>query len=141
MNDYPQTPNYKRLGEFVLARRKELRLTQEAVQAMGGPSPATLRLIEQGHELEYRNGTTEPLEDVLQWERGAISAVLRGNYDVPAPQPRGSVSGDDQDGGVLLDMPRDVLEGLSPLEREEAITAAKLSLYEKAREIRRREEN
>ena len=50
----------------------------------------------------------------------------------------GTVSTSDQDAGVLLSLPPEALEGLTPTEREEAISAAKATLLERVREIRRR---
>lgn len=70
--------DYGRLADAVRDRRRELRMTQEDVRARGGPSTATLRQIERGSALDYRSGTTEPLEDAIGWRRGSVDTVLRG---------------------------------------------------------------
>lgn len=67
-----------RLGRLVRERRKYLKLTQADVQAAGGPSTATLRLIEGGKHTDFRDGTGAALEKVLRWEVGSIDAVLSG---------------------------------------------------------------
>lgn len=70
----------------------------------------------------------------LGWTPESLDRIERGDEPVSAE----TVSSSDQDAGVLLDMPPEALEGLGPAEREEVITAAKLSALAKAREIRRR---
>lgn len=72
-----------RLGRQIRARRKELRLTQAQVQNLGGPSTATLRLIENGKAQDFRRSTTDILETILGWETGTISAILWGQIDAP----------------------------------------------------------
>lgn len=134
---------YARLAQLVRARRKALRLTQELVNERGGPSTATLRLIEAGKPTDFRRGTTDQLEKALEWATGSVAAVLDGGDPVPsqggAPTPRSeSVGGRPQDDGVLLSVPAGALEGLSPAEQEEALAAAKASFLQRAREIRRR---
>lgn len=57
-------------------------LTQQDVQAAGGPSTATLRVLERGVPQEYRAATIEPLEDVLRWERGSVERILAGGRAV-----------------------------------------------------------
>lgn len=83
------TPDHAaRLGRLVRARRRTLRLTQAAIQEAGGPSTATLRLIEGGRHTEFRNGTADQLERTLRWQPGSIAAMLRGGDPIevePAP--------------------------------------------------------
>lgn len=83
----------ERLGPLVRQRRKELKLTQAEVQEAGGPSTATLRLIEGGNHTDFRAGTVEPLERILQWQPGSITAVLSGGK--PTEIPRQSAPGSD----------------------------------------------
>lgn len=66
------------LGNRVRERRRELKLTQAEVQKRGGPSTATLRLIEGGKHTDFRAATAEPLEEILQWQKGSIAATLKG---------------------------------------------------------------
>lgn len=68
----------QRLGRLVRARRKELRKTQADVQNAGGPSTATLRLIEGGKHTEFRDGTGAALEAALRWGVGSIDRILAG---------------------------------------------------------------
>lgn len=75
----------QRLGRLVRARRKELKLTQADVQKAGGPSTATLRLIEGGKHTDFRTSTSGPLETVLQWQLGSVDRVLAGDEPIPTP--------------------------------------------------------
>lgn len=76
----------KRLGDLVRARRRELKLTQADVQESGGPSTATIRLIEGGKHTDLRPGTVAPLEQILKWQEGSIAKVLEGGDPIPAPE-------------------------------------------------------
>lgn len=78
--------------------------------------------------------TRSRIATALGWTPDSIALIERGAEPMP-----GTVGTSTQDAGVLLDMPPEALEGLGPAEREEVITAAKLSALEKAREIRRRQ--
>ncbi len=73
----------QRLGRLVRARRKELKLTQADVQKAGGPSTATLRLIEGGKHADIRPSTSGPLETALQWQLGSVDRVLAGDEPTP----------------------------------------------------------
>lgn len=77
-----ETPQL-RLGRLVRARRKALKMTQSDVQAVGGPSTATLRLIENGRNLEFRDGTGVALERAIGWAPGSIDAILAGGEPTP----------------------------------------------------------
>lgn len=80
------------------------------------------------------------------WTPDSLGRIERGEPPVPATISRGTgtsevyeiVGAVDQDAGVLLSLPEDALQGLTPAEREEVVTAAKLKALETAREIRRR---
>lgn len=125
----------ERLARIVVARRRDLHLTQEDVNDRGGPSTATLRQIEQGREVDYRRGTILPLEQILGWTPGSIQTVLRGGQPTVADE---LVRPDDQDAQLLASLPPEALEGLGAAERAEVVAAMKLSALEKAREVRRR---
>jgi transcriptional regulator with XRE-family HTH domain len=73
----------ERLGRLVRERRNELKLTQADVQEAGGPSTATLRLIESGEHTAFRRSTTAPLERILRWGRGAVEVILAGGDPFP----------------------------------------------------------
>lgn len=66
-----------RPGRLIRERRKALELTQADVQAAGGPSTATLRLVEGGKHTDFRPSTIQPLEKALHWGPGSI-AILQG---------------------------------------------------------------
>lgn len=72
------TRDWKRLGHYAQQRREQLGLTQQEVAARGGPSTATLRIIESGVEGSYRVKTLRQLDVGLGWAPGSSSAVLRG---------------------------------------------------------------
>lgn len=74
-----------RLGRLIRERRKSLNLTQADIQAAGGPSTATLRLIEGGKHTDFRSSTSQPLEKVLQWAPGSIDQILGGGEATPLP--------------------------------------------------------
>jgi hypothetical protein len=78
-----------RLGRLVRARRKALKLTQADIQASGGPSTATLRLIENGKHTDFRTSTSQPLERALLWQPGSIASILRGGEPGVIPEGDG----------------------------------------------------
>ena len=73
-----QTDDWQRLAAYARDRRGDLGLTQEEVAAAGGPSTATLRLIEGNKQSGYRPQILRALERALKWERGAVRAILDG---------------------------------------------------------------
>lgn len=75
--------DWDRLAESVRERRVELGLTQEDARAAGGPSTATMRLIEGALQHSYQPSTLRDLEHVLQWERGSVRKILAGGDPVP----------------------------------------------------------
>jgi hypothetical protein len=75
--------DWERLAEFVRERRVELGLTQEDARAAGGPSTATMRLIEGALQRSYQPATLRDLERVMQWERGSARMILAGGEPVP----------------------------------------------------------
>jgi hypothetical protein len=82
--------DWERLAEFVRERRVELGLTQEDVRAAGGPSTATMRLIEGALQRGYQPATLRDLEKVLQWERGSAARILGGGSPAVSADPRPS---------------------------------------------------
>lgn len=81
----------KRLGAAVSARRRELGLSQEDVQRLGGPSTTTLSKIENGTAKRIWERTARDLDRVLGWRAESALDVLYGLGDPrPAPEPDGS---------------------------------------------------
>lgn len=78
-----------RLGRLIRERRKSLNLTQADIQSAGGPSTATLRLIEGGKHTDFRPSTSQPLEKALHWAPGSIAAILKGD----GPSVSGAIRG------------------------------------------------
>ena len=84
------TNDRDRLASYVRERRDALGLTQEDVATRGGPSTATLRLIETASPespVAFRPKSLRQLETALGWEEGSAHAILRGG--VPAERPNG----------------------------------------------------
>jgi hypothetical protein len=68
---------------LVRERRDDLGLTQAAVAAAGGPSSATMRLIEGALQQGYQPAILNRLEDAIRWQRGSVRTVLDGGDPVP----------------------------------------------------------
>ena len=83
MGNVPQTDDWRYFGECVRARRIELGLTQEDVRARGGPSTATMNLIETWQKQSYSTHTFTVLERALEWEPGSYRRCLRHLAPVP----------------------------------------------------------
>lgn len=79
--------DWSRLSGFVLERRTDLGLTQEDVRAAGGPSTATMRLIEGGLKTSYLPAILRRLEDALRWEHGSVRRILAGGDPAPLEDP------------------------------------------------------
>jgi transcriptional regulator with XRE-family HTH domain len=77
------TTNVRRefLGETVLDRRQDLRLSKEEAARRGGMSVKTWTAVEDGKPV--RPTTYTGVEDALQWKRGSVSAVLDGGDATP----------------------------------------------------------
>lgn len=69
------------LGETVLERRQDLRLSKEEAARRGGMSVKTWTSVENGKEV--RPTTYVGVEDALAWKRGSVSAVLDGGDATP----------------------------------------------------------
>jgi hypothetical protein len=83
----PTSDRWQRLGERVASRRTQLGLTQGQVHAAGGPSVATMRLIEGALQDGYRGSILGRLEQALAWEPGSIDAILDGGEPTPMARP------------------------------------------------------
>lgn len=81
------TTNVRRefLGETVLERRQDLRLSKEEAARRGGMSVKTWTAVETGEKV--RDTTYAGVEDALEWKRGSISAVLDGGDAIPLEPP------------------------------------------------------
>lgn len=77
------TEAWKRLGRYIKRRREHLRLTQQEMYAKGGPSVATIRILEAGEQAGYRNRTYHQVEESLGWAEGSIEAILAGKEPTP----------------------------------------------------------
>lgn len=71
-------PDWIRYGRAVTERRAALGLTQEQVTALGGPSTASLRLIEGALQQSYRPHTLHALDRALGWAPGSHLRLLAG---------------------------------------------------------------
>ena len=81
------TTNVRRefLGETVLERRQDLRLSKEEAARRGGMSVKTWTSVEEGKPV--RPTTYVGVEDALEWKRGSVSAVLDGGDAMPVEPP------------------------------------------------------
>lgn len=77
--------DWQRLAALVSERRTDLQMTQEDVRAAGGPSTATMRLIEGGGENRFQPAILARLETALRWQRGSVRQILAGGDPVPFP--------------------------------------------------------
>lgn len=80
----PEDSDWERLADYVTRRRTQLGMTQAAVQAAGGPSVATMRLIEGAMQRSYRGVILGRLEEVLRWVTGSVDAILAGGEPTEA---------------------------------------------------------
>lgn len=102
------------LGARIRAAREGERLTQAELGLKLGVSRETIS--------NWETGETSPRSRL-----GEIMKLLKIDAETVVPPP---------EGGVLLDLPEETLNGLSAAERDEVVTAARLRALEKAREIR-----
>jgi X-X-X-Leu-X-X-Gly heptad repeat protein len=70
--------DWHRLARYVRERRERLGITQEEAATRGGPSTATLRLIENAAQTSYRAKSLRQLEDVLEWAPRSVQDILDG---------------------------------------------------------------
>lgn len=64
------------LAAAVHARRTELRMTQEAIAAKGGPSAINVRKIEKGVAWHLQWETFTQLDRALRWQAGSAAALF-----------------------------------------------------------------
>jgi hypothetical protein len=77
------TEDWQRLAEHVVSRRVSLGLTQQDVRAAGGPSTATMRLIEGALQTTYKDMVIGRLEKALNWGPGSVRSILAGGDPTP----------------------------------------------------------
>jgi hypothetical protein len=77
-----ESRDWSRLARIVRERREDLGITQEQVAGNGGPSTATLRLIEGAAQETYRAKSLRQLEIGLRWMPGSVRSVLNGGDPV-----------------------------------------------------------
>lgn len=115
--------DWKRLGEYVLARRTALGFRSHAAfEGATGLGARTLGDIERGHRKSYSPATLARLDAALGWTIGSSRRVLLGQEpsvppavvvtEMPSPEP-----------GVTVHIAElaDELEKVSPEDREEAV--------------------
>lgn len=78
MSDRHATQDWQLLAERVFDRRTGLGMTQQDVQAAGGPAVATLRHIEGANKTNYRGTILGRLEMALGWTSGSVKRILAG---------------------------------------------------------------
>lgn len=71
------------MREHVLARRRELEMTQLEVWQAGGPSNTTLTKIENGLQQSMTRKTARALDVGLQWEPGSAKRTWEGGEPTP----------------------------------------------------------
>jgi transcriptional regulator with XRE-family HTH domain len=80
----PDRQDWSHLGRLVRERRVDLGLTQAELHSAGGPSPATLYLLESGRQGSFRPRILRRLERALGWRAGSIRRVLAGGQPMLA---------------------------------------------------------
>lgn len=130
-----------RLGRYVLARRKSMKLTQGEIADLGGPSTTTQSKIEMGEAGNVSRTTLQKLDKGLSWKEGSAARVLAGGKPeaiitwralTEPDELRNSLGLDDH----AIDWPAGTFDGLSDIEVDEVLTAARLAGLDRARAIR-----
>lgn len=115
------------LAHAVKARRALMGLTQENVEAGGGPSVATMRTIENAGAEAYRNRTLASLDSALYWARGAAWELISAPEDGPdIPERIARLM------GLESEIDNEVIELTRPLEGIKAARLARGWSVEKA---------
>lgn len=70
--------NWAELATQVRLRMKSMRLTQQDVQARGGPSTAKLREVLNGRTTVLSHSLRRGLESVVEWPAGTVDRILAG---------------------------------------------------------------
>jgi transcriptional regulator with XRE-family HTH domain len=71
----------RRLADAVRTRRAQLGLAQNELVGHGGPGDLTVRKIERGEPVQYRERTILQLETALKWKNGVVRALLNDTAD------------------------------------------------------------
>lgn len=79
---------WERLGRVVAARRSDLKLSQDAVRSLGGPSDVVQSRIENNEQPRPRGDTLYKIDAALQWQPGSAVAVLHGGDPIPLTAAR-----------------------------------------------------
>lgn len=87
-HDSGMTEQWARLAEAVAKRRAWLKLSQDNVRALGGPSDVVQSRIENNEEPRPRGDTLHKLDGPLQWVPGSAVAVLAGGDPIPVGAAR-----------------------------------------------------
>lgn len=130
------------LADLVRQRRQDVGLsTATALAARMKVSSRIIGEIENGRRNSYRNVTLWSLDDALFWERGSAQAILNGGEPRPLPIDTSAANAEaapassDEGEGFEASLGA-ALDDLSPVEREEVLTTARLAALRAAREIR-----
>lgn len=124
------------LAEAARRRRAELRLSQQQVADRMGMSLAVVALIERAQRQSYNVGTLAALDGALGWESGSAEAALHsGTPPVVVTGPT-SVQRSARVNPVLIDVPPEVLDGLTLAELAEVESVARTAAIERARLLR-----
>lgn len=131
-----------RLADLVRQRRQDVGLsTATALAARMKVSSRIIGEIENGRRDSYRNATLWSLDDALFWERGSAQDILNGgeprtlSIDTSAASAEAAPASSDESEGFEASLGA-ALDDLSPIEREEVLTTARLAALRAAREIR-----
>jgi transcriptional regulator with XRE-family HTH domain len=111
--------DWQNLARLTRERREELGLTQEDVAKSGGPSTATIRLIESKGAQSYRPKTYHQLEAALQLRPGSVRSALNGGPFWPReapPEPKDEI---DDSLASSWDSIREWIEMMNELSPEE----------------------
>lgn len=93
----PTADAWQRLADHVIHRRTELGLSRSQIADTGGPSAATMRLIENALQQTYRPNIIGRLETSLGWRTGSVNTILNGGEPTlvdTVRQPANSVDED-----------------------------------------------
>jgi len=111
-------PDWQRLAEAIVKRRRKLVLRQADLHPRGGPSAKTLGLIESASVTSIKPHTKRGIEMALGWAHGDVDRILAGGEPTPvvedADAPRTEVL-DERPGERLL---IDIVAGVGNLSDE-----------------------
>lgn len=102
----------ERVARRVRERREELGMTQEEVATSGGPSTATLRLIENASPSIPRLKSQRQLENALDWEPGSYRALMMGGEPTVKATARPSPASVVEQIWAIEELPEGVRRGM-----------------------------